>query len=71
MYGNSPTALTGITWPASWVALEISSGVASPFLGFLEFSGNRISLLLYSFSRWVLACRDSTDLFLITENIGC
>jgi hypothetical protein len=51
------------------VALEISSGVASPFLGFLLFSGNRISLLLYSFSRWVFACSDSTDLFLRVKEI--
>ncbi len=58
-----------MTWPASWVALEISSGVASPFLGFLLFSGNRISLLLYSFSLWVFACSDSTDLFLRVKGL--
>ena len=60
----SPTRLGGITSPESWVALEISSGVASPFLGFLEFKGNKIILLLYSFSLWAFNCRDSTDLFL-------
>merc|ERR1740119_50467 len=33
--GLLATVLTGITSPAIWVALEISSSVASPFLGCL------------------------------------
>merc|ERR1719194_166428 len=56
--------LTGITSPANCTALDSSSGVESPFLGFLELMGNRINLLLYSFKRWAFNCRDSTLLFL-------
>merc|ERR1719500_2428599 len=35
-----------------------------PFLGFFEFTGNKISLDWYSFNLWTLRCRDSKDLFL-------
>ena len=52
------------TLPASCTALAISSGVESPFLGFLALMGKRIILDLYSFSLWAFSCRDSTLLFL-------
>merc|ERR1711936_576534 len=55
--GNDPS-------PASWTALDSSSAVESPLRGFLEFNGNRISLDLNSFRRWLFSCRDSTLLFL-------
>merc|ERR1712071_292458 len=59
------TGLRGITTlPASCWALESSSGVESPFLGFLALMGNRIILDLYSFSLWAFSCRDSTLLSL-------
>merc|ERR1712156_1152790 len=48
----------------NWLAFLMSSSVASPFLGFFEFTGNKISLDWYSFSLWTLRCRDSKDLFL-------
>merc|ERR1719309_1527280 len=51
-------------WPASWVALAISSGVASSLPGFFLFLGKRMSLLLYSFNLWTFTWRLSRDLFL-------
>merc|ERR1719489_712111 len=56
-----------------WKQRTIDIGVISaedainggcPLRGFLEFSGNKISLDLYSFRRWAFSCRDSTLLFL-------
>merc|ERR1719481_1496582 len=61
--------LTGMTSPASCTALDTSSAVASPFLGFLAFRGKRTSLLLYSFRRWAFSWRDSTLLFLLLRPI--
>ena len=50
--------------PASCTALDISSAVASPFLGFLALMGNKIILDLNSFNLCVFSCRDYTLLFL-------
>ena len=44
------TGLIGITNPANWLAFLMSSSVASPFLGFFEFTGNKINLDWYSFN---------------------
>ena len=44
------TGLIGITDPANWLAFLMSSSVASPFLGFFEFTGNKINLDWYSFN---------------------
>lgn len=37
----------------------------SPFWGFFELRGKRISLLRYSFRRWILVCNDSSDRFFL------
>lgn len=58
------TGVTFITWPLNWVAFFKSSSEASPFLGFFEFNGNKISLDWYSFSLCTLRWSDSRDLFL-------
>lgn len=64
---NSTTGccfLMGITSPLSWVANLHSSREDSPLRIFFSLMGKRINLLLYSFKRWMLRWRDSTDLFL-------
>ena len=51
--------------PSSCVAFLHSSAEESPFLGFLEWMGKRISFDLYSFNRCAFSWSDSTDLFLL------
>ena len=63
-FRESKIYLPGKTRPSNWVAFLISSSEASPFLGLLLFTGNKINLDWYSFSLCTFRWSDSKDLFL-------
>merc|ERR1712121_356244 len=56
-------AMIGMIFPCSCEGTASSEGSLSPAFGALAFFGKMISLLLYSFNLWTLACKLSVPLF--------